>query len=204
MQANSNRSTGVFDFRNQSVIDWFIQDLAGSPLCLNNSAVDGMFLDDTDGLGSPGTADRTPIVKETGLSDAEVVKWNAGQRQGIFTPKQLPLVDSSTYSCLCCFGLSLVSDRWLWVAAVLGAQQMAVEKGKFNWQLLKPNGAGMLQPDADSCVNGTNLTANPGQCTKQSCGLACGFNQAPDSFIREGKPTCSPPQRHTQFGPGDS
>lgn len=121
----TNRSTGVFDFRNASVIDWFVETLVGGPTCLGHPAVDGLFLDDVDGLGSPGSPDATPIVKETGLAPSDVAAWNKGQR-----------------------------------TAVIRAQKLAVERGKFNWQLLKPGIAGMLQPapDAASCINGTNAS----------------------------------------------
>jgi hypothetical protein len=122
----TNRSTGVFDFRNASVVDWFVNTLVGGPTCLGHPSVDGLFLDDVDGLGSPGSPDATPIVKEVGLEPSDVAAWNRGQR-----------------------------------TAVIKAQKLAVERGKFNWQLLKPGIAGMLQPAATaaSCINGSNSTA---------------------------------------------
>ncbi len=72
-----------FDFRNASLIDWFANEYVGGEDCLAHPDIDGLYLDDTSGLGSPGTPDVTPVVNVSGLSPASVAEWNAGQRKTV-------------------------------------------------------------------------------------------------------------------------
>ena len=71
----------MYDFRNESLISWFIDELIGGPEGMGSPLIDGMYIDDVAGLGSPGTPDASPVFKQSGLSAAEAAKWNAGQRR---------------------------------------------------------------------------------------------------------------------------
>jgi hypothetical protein len=48
---------GPFDFRNESLVEYFIEDYVGGPQCVGNPLIDGLYMDDVTGLGSPGTPD---------------------------------------------------------------------------------------------------------------------------------------------------
>eukprot|EP01051_Picozoa_sp_SAG22_P019897 SAG22_NODE_3824_length_1513_cov_1.938472_1_plen_226_part_00 len=74
---------GTYAFRNESLISWFIDELVGGPQGMGSEYIDGMYIDDVAGLGSPGTPDASPVFKESGLSAAEAAKWNAGQRRAV-------------------------------------------------------------------------------------------------------------------------
>ena len=47
------------------------------------------FADDVYGLGSPGSPDRTPTVKQSGLSPSEVAAWNKGQQAAVVGAQNL-------------------------------------------------------------------------------------------------------------------
>lgn len=80
---------GTFDFRNETLVEWFSAEYVGGPMAIGHPAIDGWFADDVYGLGSPGSPDRTPVVKESGLSPAQVAAWNAGQQKAVVTAQNL-------------------------------------------------------------------------------------------------------------------
>jgi hypothetical protein len=63
-----------------------------------NKDVDGWFADDVYGLGSPGSPDVTPVVKESGLSPAEVAKWNAGQQKAVVAAQNLAIKKHNSFN----------------------------------------------------------------------------------------------------------
>jgi hypothetical protein len=77
------RIGGVFDFRNETLVKWFATEYVGGPQCIGHPMVDGWFADDVYGLGSPGSPDRAPVVKESGLSPDQVAAWNRGQQKAV-------------------------------------------------------------------------------------------------------------------------
>ena len=71
-KTDGRRVGGTFDFRNQSVVEWFINDYVGGKQCIGNPNIDGWFADDVYGLGSPGSPDKTPTVAESGMNPEQV------------------------------------------------------------------------------------------------------------------------------------
>ena len=61
----------------------------GGPDCIGNPDVDGWFADDVYGLGSPGSPDKTPTVKQSGLDPAQVALWNTGQQTAVVGAQNL-------------------------------------------------------------------------------------------------------------------
>mmetsp|Transcript_731 Transcript_731/g.2080 ORF Transcript_731/g.2080 Transcript_731/m.2080 type:complete len:504 (-) Transcript_731:2537-4048(-) len=88
-RTDGRRVGGVFDFRNTSLRQWFVDEYVGGPQCIGHPAIDGWFADDVYGLGSPGSPDATPVVKETGMAPREVAAWNAGQQQAVIAAQTL-------------------------------------------------------------------------------------------------------------------
>jgi hypothetical protein len=86
---DGRRIGGTFDFRNKSVVDWFINDYVGGPQCIGHPDVDGWFADDVYGLGSPGSPDKTPTVSQSGMNPAEVAAWNKGQQAAVVGAQNL-------------------------------------------------------------------------------------------------------------------
>jgi hypothetical protein len=92
------RIGGTFDFRNESLVRWFIHDYVGGPDCVGNPDVDGWFADDVYGLGSPGSPDKTPTVEQSGLDPAQVALWNKGQQAAVVGAQNLAVQEHNAFN----------------------------------------------------------------------------------------------------------
>ena len=116
---------GTYDFRNETLIDWFVSELIGGKTNgMGNPAIDGMYIDDVAGLGSPGTPDASPVFKQSGLSSVEAAKWNAGQRRAVVRAQAAAVNEHQAFT-------------WQ------NLQPMGTE-----------GGSGMVSPSKASCING--------------------------------------------------
>lgn len=153
----------------------------------------GWFADDVYGLGSPGSPDVTPVVKQSGLTPPEVALWNKGQ--------QAAVVGAQVRGCAMpwqfCSNTACWSDRRPAGCELPSCfpQNLAVNKyGAFNWQNFQPmcepghdepcpNGwTGMAAPSKEYCLNGAPVrrTLHPvspvSSCTRGgAAGVESGF-----------------------------
>uniref|UniRef100_A0A6V3L060 Uncharacterized protein n=2 Tax=Lotharella globosa TaxID=91324 RepID=A0A6V3L060_9EUKA len=88
----------MFDFRNDTLVEWFGREYIGGDMCVGSPLVDGFFADDAYGLGAPDSPDHSPVVNISQLTPQDVEKWNEGQLKALILAQNLAVKDYNAWN----------------------------------------------------------------------------------------------------------